>query len=97
MTAISASEFSDQTGTERIWLKLDLDLSNKHVGMITSLPQELNGLFISPSGYERTTKDIVAAYLTTYEHAFWQRRVQSVDAATMGAPSAIKGLERFFK
>ena len=63
--------FQIKRGEERhTWFKLDLDPGNR-TGAITSLSRALKDLFVSPPDYERTTEDIVAAYLTALRrHAF---------------------------
>ncbi|EDN09118.1 Hsp70 family chaperone [Histoplasma capsulatum] len=57
--------FQIKHGQERhIWFKLDLDPDNSRVGKLTQLSRTLKDLFVSPPEYQRTTEDIVAAYLT---------------------------------
>ncbi|EEH37287.2 hypothetical protein PAAG_07568 [Paracoccidioides lutzii Pb01] len=57
--------FQIKHGQERhIWFKLDLDPDNSRTGKLTQLSRTLKDLFVSPPEYQRTTEDIVAAYLT---------------------------------
>ncbi|OAT11310.1 hypothetical protein BDBG_06827 [Blastomyces gilchristii SLH14081] len=57
--------FQIKHGQERhIWFKLDLDPDNSRVGRLTQLSRTLKDLFVSPPEYQRTTEDIVTAYLT---------------------------------
>ncbi|KAK2753355.1 hypothetical protein FQN55_003484 [Onygenales sp. PD_40] len=57
--------FQIKHGQERhIWFKLDLDPDNSRTGKLTQLSRTLKDLFVSPPEYQRSTEDIVAAYLT---------------------------------